>query len=77
MSLVLSYSQARKVFDDAKEKHYALPAVNVTGTNTDNATLETASKENSPVIIQFSNSGGAFFSGKSRDKKNQQANIIG
>jgi fructose-bisphosphate aldolase class II len=77
MSLVLSYSQARKVFDDAKEKHYALPAVNVTGTNTVNATLETASKVNSPVIIQFSNSGGAFFSGKSRDNKSQQASIIG
>jgi fructose-bisphosphate aldolase class II len=77
MSLVLSYSQARKLFDDAKEKHYAMPAVNVTGTNSVNATLEAASKVNSPVIIQFSHSGASFFAGKSRDNKSQQASIIG
>ena len=42
---------------DAKENEFALPAVNCIGTNSINATLETAAKVNSPVIIQFSNSG--------------------
>ena len=49
----------------AKEGGYALPAVNVVGTNSLNAVMEAASKNRSDVIIQFSNSGGQFFAGKS------------
>jgi fructose-bisphosphate aldolase, class II len=49
----------------AKEGGYALPAVNAVGTNSVNAVLEAAAKNNSDVIIQFSNSGGQFFAGKS------------
>ncbi len=49
----------------AKEGGYALPAVNAVGTNSINAVLESAAKNNSDVIIQFSNSGGQFFAGKS------------
>jgi fructose-bisphosphate aldolase class II len=77
MSLVLDFTGAKKVFEDAKSNHYALPAVNVTSTSTINATLEAAKTVNSPVIIQFSNSGGAFFIGKSLDNKSQQASIQG
>jgi fructose-bisphosphate aldolase class II len=77
MSNVLSYSEAKKVFSHAKANQYALPAVNVTSTSTINATLEAAKAVNSPVIIQFSNSGGAFFIGKSLDNKTQQASIFG
>ena len=47
-----------------KDGKYALPAVNVTGTNTVNAVLEAAARNKSDVIIQCSNSGGAFFVGK-------------
>lgn len=47
-----------------KEGKYALPAVNVTGTNTVNAVLEAAAANKSDVIIQCSNSGGAFYAGK-------------
>jgi fructose-bisphosphate aldolase class II len=46
-----------------KEKGFALPAVNVTGSNTINSVLETAAKLNAPVIIQFSN-GAQFNAGK-------------
>ena len=49
----------------AKEGGYALPAVNVVGTNSINAVMEAAAKNKSDVIIQFSNSGGQFFAGKS------------
>jgi len=52
---VLTGDQVTEVLNDAKERGYALPAVNVTGTNSVNAVLETAREMNSPVIIQFSN----------------------
>lgn len=77
MSLVLSYSEARKVFEHAKINKYALPAVNVTSSPNINASLEAAKEVNSPLIIQFSNSGGAFFVGKSIANNSQQASIAG
>jgi fructose-bisphosphate aldolase class II len=77
MSLVLSYSQAKKVFEKAKADHFALPAVNVTTSNTINATLEAAKSVNSPTIIQFSHSGAAFFIGKSISNNDQRASIAG
>ncbi|HRS53089.1 MAG TPA: class II fructose-bisphosphate aldolase [Bacteroidales bacterium] len=54
-----------EIFKIAKENAFALPAVNVVGTNSVNAVLEAAKSVNSPVIIQFSNGGGAFFGGPS------------
>lgn len=74
---VLSGDEVTEVFQDAVEKGYALPAVNVIGTNSVNAVLETAREVNSPVIIQFSNGGGAFFAGKGLANDQQQASIIG
>src|SRR6476619_8363649 len=62
---------------DAKENEFALPAVNCIGTNSINATLETAAKVNSPVIIQFSNSGAQFIAGKGMPNDKLQANISG
>ncbi|MFC3812395.1 class II fructose-bisphosphate aldolase [Lacihabitans lacunae] len=61
----------------ANENNYALPAVNVVGTNSINAVLETAAKVNSPVIIQFSNGGGSFYAGKSLSNDGQKAAIAG
>jgi len=54
----------QQLFNLAKDKKFALPAVNVSGTNTINSVLETASELNSPVIIQFSNGGSQFIAGK-------------
>ena len=48
----------------AKDGGYALPAVNVVGTNSVNAVLESAAKAKSDVIIQLSNGGAEFFAGK-------------
>jgi len=47
----------------AKAGGYALPAVNVVGTNSMNAVMEAAAKAKSDIIIQLSNSGTAFFAG--------------
>jgi fructose-bisphosphate aldolase, class II len=61
----------------ANQNNYALPAVNVVGTNSVNAVLETAKAVNSPVIIQFSNGGGIFYAGKSLSNDGQKAAIAG
>ena len=52
-----------KLVSAAKNGEYALPAVNVVGTNSINSAMEAAAKNNSDIIIQFSNSGGQFFAG--------------
>ena len=52
------------LFQLAKAKQFALPAVNVINTSTVNAVMETAEELNSPVIIQFSNGGAQFYAGK-------------
>lgn len=77
MAGVLKYSQVKKLFDIAKTKKFALPAVNVINSNTINACLEAAAEIKSPIIIQLSNGGAQFFSGKSLPNKEQQGSIIG
>jgi fructose-bisphosphate aldolase class II len=67
----------QEIFRYAKEKGFALPAVNVTSSSTVNAVLETAAKVNSPVIIQFSNGGCHFYAGKSLSNKDERAAIAG
>ncbi|MHC1704576.1 MAG: class II fructose-bisphosphate aldolase [Tenuifilaceae bacterium] len=74
---VLSGDQTKQLFLFAKTEGFALPAVNVTGTNTINAVLETAKAVNSPVIIQFSNSGASFIAGKTLSNDGQRASILG
>jgi len=61
---VVTGDDLQKLFKIAKEEGFALPAVNVVSTPSVNAVLEAAKKVNSPVIIQFSNGGGAYFAGK-------------
>ncbi|WHF50697.1 class II fructose-bisphosphate aldolase [Chryseobacterium gotjawalense] len=65
------------IFQFAKENKFALPAVNVIGSSNVNATIETAAKLNSPVIIQFSNGGAAFNAGKGLSNDGQKAAILG
>lgn len=74
---VLTGDDVQTVFKIAKEEGFALPAVNVVGTNSVNAVLEAAREVNSPVIIQFSNGGASFFAGKGLSNENQQAAIAG
>jgi fructose-bisphosphate aldolase class II len=61
---VVTGDDVQKIFEIAKEGKFALPAVNVVGTDSMNAVMEAAAKVNSPVIIQFSNGGAGFIAGK-------------
>ncbi|PWN35419.1 putative FBA1-fructose-bisphosphate aldolase [Meira miltonrushii] len=66
-----------KVFDYAREHKFAIPAFNVTSTNSVNAALEAARDVKSPVILQVSQGGAAFFAGKGVANDKQQASIAG
>lgn len=74
---VLHGEELKALYQDAIENNFALPAVNTIGTNSINATLESAAKVNSPVIIQFSNGGAQFIAGKGMPNDQLQGNIQG
>jgi fructose-bisphosphate aldolase class II len=74
---VATGDELQAIFDLAKAKQFALPAVNVINTSTVNAVMETASEIKSPAIIQFSNGGAQFFAGKGLDNANQRSCIAG
>ncbi len=74
---VITGDDVQKVFQHAKENNYAIPAINVVSTNSVNAVLEAAKLVNSPVIIQLSNGGAAFYAGKGLSNENEQAAIAG
>lgn len=74
---VATGKEVQEIFKHAKEKKYALPAVNVIGSNSINGVLETAAEINSPVIIQFSNGGSQFNAGKGLSNDNEKAAILG
>ncbi len=69
--------EVQDIFNLAKEKGFALPAVNVIGSNTINGVLETAKALNAPVIVQFSNGGAQFNAGKGLSNEGQKAAIAG
>ena len=74
---VLHGDEVTALFNYANENNFAIPAVNVVGTNTVNAVLETARELNSPVIIQFSNGGAGFFAGKGMPGEGQKSAVLG
>ncbi|WP_405576115.1 class II fructose-bisphosphate aldolase [Winogradskyella sp. Asnod2-B02-A] len=74
---VATGKEVQNIFNYAKEKGFALPAVNVIGSNTINGVLETARDLNAPVIIQFSNGGAQFNAGKGLSNEGQKAAIAG
>ncbi|QCK14982.1 class II fructose-bisphosphate aldolase [Mangrovivirga cuniculi] len=74
---VLWGEEVKELLAHANANNYALPAVNVIGTDSINAVLETARDVNSPVIIQFSNGGAAFYAGKGLSNDGQKAAIAG
>jgi len=57
---VVTGDDVQNIFKVAQEENFALPAVNVVGSNSVNAVLEAAAAVNSPVIIQFSSGGAGF-----------------
>ncbi|PWH81655.1 class II fructose-bisphosphate aldolase [Algibacter marinivivus] len=74
---VATGKEVQAIFNHAKANNYALPAVNVIGSDTINGVLETARDLNAPVIIQFSNGGAQFNAGKGLSNDGQKAAIAG
>ncbi|MEC8090193.1 MAG: class II fructose-bisphosphate aldolase [Bacteroidota bacterium] len=74
---VITGTKVQEVFQLAKDKKFALPAVNVIGSSSINGVLETAAALNAPVIVQFSNGGAQFNAGKGFSNENQKAAITG
>ncbi len=74
---VATGDEVQDIFKYAKQRGFALPAVNVIGSDTINAVMETAAALKAPVIIQFSNGGAHFNAGKGLSNENQRAAILG
>ena len=74
---VATGDQVQVLFRVAKAQHFAYPAVNVVGTSSINATLEAAKKVNSPVIVQLSQGGAAFFLGKGLSLPGLESSVLG
>jgi len=74
---VATGKEVQAIFKIAKENLFALPAVNVVGSDSINGVMEAAAAANSPVIIQFSNGGAQFNAGKGLKLEGQKAQILG
>ena len=74
---VIYGDDVRQLFLYAQKKGFAIPAINVTSSSTVVAALEAARDNKSPIILQTSQGGAAFFAGKGVDNKNQEASIAG
>jgi len=74
---VITGAEVQEVFALAKANGFALPAANCTGSNTMNGVMQAAAELDSPVIIQFSNSGGAFIAGKGIGVDSHRASVLG
>lgn len=67
----------RDLLDNAKTEGYAIPGVNIVGSNSINSCMEAAAKYGGPVMVTFSKGGGQFIAGKSLDNKDDAASIAG
>jgi len=65
------------LFKHCQKEGYAIPAINVTSSSTVVASLEAARDANSPIILQMSQGGAAYFAGKGVKNGNQEASIAG
>ena len=74
---VATGDEVQEIFKYAKQHGFALPAVNVIGSDSINAVLETAAALKAPVIIQFSNGGAQFNAGKGLSNEGKKAAILG
>jgi fructose-bisphosphate aldolase class II len=74
---VATGDDVQKIFEIAKANEFAIPAVNVVGTDSVNACLEAAKEANSPIIIQLSNGGASFYAGKGLSNDDEKSAILG
>ncbi len=74
---VVTGDDVQYIFKIAKEQKFAIPAVNVVSSDSINAAMEAAHIVNSPIIIQFSNGGSSFYTGKTISNEGQKSSIAG
>jgi len=74
---VVTGQALKDLLEDAKEKGYAIPGVNIVGTNSINACMEAAKKYGGPIMVTFSKGGGQFIAGKAADNNDDAASIAG
>jgi fructose-bisphosphate aldolase class II len=74
---VATGDDVQKIFEIAKANEFAIPAVNVVGTDSLNAVLEAAKEVNSPIIVQLSNGGASFYAGKGLSNDSEKSAILG
>jgi len=74
---VVTGDSVQELFRIAKANEFAIPAVNVVGTDSINAVMQAAREVNSPVIIQFSNGGALFIAGKFLSNEGEHAAVAG
>lgn len=65
------------LFEYARKNQFAIPAINVTSSSVVVSSLEAARDAKSPIILQTSQGGAAYFAGKGVDNKDQFASIQG
>jgi len=65
------------LLNHAKTNGYAIPGVNIVGTNSINACMEAAAKYGGPIMVTFSKGGGQFICGKAADNTDDAASIAG
>lgn len=61
----------------AKQKEFAIPGVNIVGSNSINACMEAAKLYGGPIMVTFSKGGGQFIAGKTASNANDAASIAG
>ncbi|KAJ5541276.1 fructose-bisphosphate aldolase [Penicillium frequentans] len=66
-----------RLFEYAQEHNFAVPAINVTSSSTVVASLEAARDAKSPIVLQLSQGGAAYFAGKGVSNEGQAASIAG
>jgi fructose-bisphosphate aldolase class II len=65
------------LLNHAKETGFAIPGVNVVGTNSINSCMEAAKIYGGPIMVTFSKGGGQFMAGKAADNTDDLASIAG
>eukprot|EP00614_Pseudopedinella_elastica_P020218 CAMPEP_0172650778 /NCGR_PEP_ID=MMETSP1068-20121228/242458_1 /TAXON_ID=35684 /ORGANISM="Pseudopedinella elastica, Strain CCMP716" /LENGTH=398 /DNA_ID=CAMNT_0013465149 /DNA_START=551 /DNA_END=1747 /DNA_ORIENTATION=- len=65
------------LLDYAKERGFAMPGVNIVGTNSINACMEAAKVSGGPIMVTFSRGGGQFIAGKAANNDDDAACIAG
>lgn len=74
---VVTGQALKDLLQNAKDNEYAIPGVNIVGSNSINACMEAAAKYGGPIMVTFSKGGGQYIAGKTLSNDNDEASIAG